>query len=81
MKKLFLLGAVAVLGLSACTKEHTCTCDWDGIEVKTTAETKKSVAKAYCEGEGYEVVKVTVDGEEVDLGDDEGDDDVSCTLD
>jgi len=30
MKKLVLLGAVATLGLTACKKDHTCTCTFEG---------------------------------------------------
>ena len=80
MKKLVLLGAVATLGLTACKKDHTCTCDY-GVDVETTINSKKSVALALCEAEGYEVVEVKVDGEVVDMDDDSSDDDVKCTLD
>lgn len=76
-----LVGAVAVLGLSACKKDHVCTCDYDGVSVETTMNSKKSVALAFCEDEGYEIVEVKVDGEVVDLGDDDSSDDVKCTLD
>ena len=77
MKKLVLLGAVATLGLTACKKDHVCTCDY-GVEVKTTVNAKKSVALAMCEAEGYEVVKVEVDGEEIDVEEGDAPD---CTLD
>lgn len=40
MKKLLLVGAVAVLGLSACKKSYTCTC-----EVEVLGETSTSVAE------------------------------------
>lgn len=75
-----LVGAIAVLGLSACKKDHVCTCDYDGISVETTINSKKSVAKAFCEDEGYEIVEVKVDGETVDM-DDDSSDDTKCTLD
>lgn len=78
MKKLVLIGAVAVLGLSSCKKDHTCTCTVGEVDVETTINSKKSVALAYCEQEGYEIVEVKVGGEKVDF---EEDNDTKCTLD
>ena len=57
MKKLVLLGAVAALVLSSCSKERTCTCtDKDGSKTVTTAEGKKKDAKIECEGSDLELV-------------------------
>lgn len=38
MNKLFLVAAVAVLGLSACKKDYTCTCEVLGTESVTEYE-------------------------------------------
>lgn len=79
MKKTFIFAAAfAVLALSSCKKERTCTCkytedDVDVVETETIKSTKK-VAEAVCLSEGYTIV---MDGEEVDSDDS----DVSCTLD
>lgn len=53
MKRVFLLGAIAALGLSACKKDYTCKCKGDGYEYETTIlESKRSAAKTLCEGKG-----------------------------
>lgn len=85
MKKLLFLFAVATLGLTACKKDHTCTCTYDygtgtDVVVASTVNSKKAVALALCEDEGYEVISVTVDGTAVDLTDDDSDPN-TCTLD
>ena len=49
MKKLVLLGAVAIVALSSCKKDYTCKCD--GYEY-TILESKSSAAKTVCEGKG-----------------------------
>lgn len=69
MKKVFTLVAVIALAASftACKKERTCSCD--GFDYEITS--KKSVAKALCEGEG---VEIAVDGETVDQ------EDTGCSL-
>jgi len=57
MKKLLILaGAFAMIALSSCTKEYTCTCtttytdsEMDPIVTSYTFEAKKSDAKAACD--------------------------------
>jgi len=51
MKKLVLLGAVAILGLTSCKRDYTCDCD--GYEY-TLLDFSKKEAKKQCEGpRGY----------------------------
>jgi hypothetical protein len=51
MKKLFIVAAVAVFGLTACKKEYTCVCDIAGmkVEAKSGVKLSKSDAEAWCE--------------------------------
>ncbi len=53
MKKVLLVGAVALLGLASCKKDYTCECTVDLLGVKTTSSTTlnatKSDAKEACE--------------------------------
>jgi hypothetical protein len=51
MKKLFIVAAVAVFGLTACKKEWTCVCDLAGtkVEVKSGTKLSKKDAETWCE--------------------------------
>ena len=81
MKKYYVMAAAfAVLALSSCKKERTCTCGFFEFEI----ESSKKVAKAVCEQEGYEIIdsKTTYDGEELEEedGEDFFDFDITCKL-
>ena len=83
MKKYYVLAAAfAVMALSSCTKERTCTCTYDGESDEIVIESKKSVAKAWCEDEGYEIIEYKVNGVVIDDSEDNSEDDSEkCTLD
>lgn len=83
MKKVLTLVAVVALAASftACKKDHTCTCTESGVEIKTTVNSKKSVAMAMCEEEGYEIVKVEVGGVDVTSAATSGTSTNNCVLD
>ncbi len=51
MKKLFIVAAVAVFGLTACKKEYTCVCEIAGTKVEAKSGTKlsKKDAETWCE--------------------------------
>ena len=54
MKKIILVGAVAMLGLASCKKDRTCECTFDYLGVKETEtitipKSSKSDAKTICE--------------------------------
>jgi hypothetical protein len=46
MKKIMLVGAVALLALASCKKDRTCECTYDGVADKTP-ETYKKVTKTF----------------------------------
>ncbi|OFX22359.1 MAG: hypothetical protein A2033_09895 [Bacteroidetes bacterium GWA2_31_9] len=77
MKKLLGIIAVAaiVVSFSACKKDYTCTCTYDGGSYKyTMTESKGAAAKAVCEGKG--IGPIQVDG--VTVPEDSSE---KCTLD
>lgn len=45
MKKVLLIGAVAILALSSCAKDRTCVCTDNDTEEKTSIEIPKSTKK------------------------------------
>ena len=46
MKKIILVGAVALLGLASCKKDYTCECTMDLLGVKTTSSTTLNATKS-----------------------------------
>ena len=46
MKKIILVGAVALLGLASCKKDYTCECTMDLYGVKTTSSTTLNATKS-----------------------------------
>lgn len=76
MKKVVLLvAAVAMVSLASCKKKGVCTCTEDGVETVMSYEDmtawEKKAMKSDCASEA-KLVKYTVDGEEIDLDDEEG---------
>ncbi|MFN5786868.1 MAG: hypothetical protein ACK457_12955 [Flavobacteriia bacterium] len=63
MKKVFFLGAFAVLGLASCKKDYTCECTTTGggttITQSTTVNGTKKDAKAACENGSSTVLGIT----------------------
>ena len=54
MKRIyFTIACISIFALSSCTKDYTCTCDNGAYTIKNA---KKSVAKALCEGEGFDSI-------------------------
>jgi hypothetical protein len=58
MKKIFAIAFLGTMGLVSCKKDYTCECtETTGTSVYTIKETSKKVAKAVCEGEGYDGIE------------------------
>jgi hypothetical protein len=48
MKKIMLVGAVALLALASCKKDRTCECTYNGVaDTDKTPETYKKVTKTF----------------------------------
>jgi len=81
MKKLLLVAAAGfmIVGMSSCKKDYSCTCTYSNglapvTDVTTFVDSKKSAAKALCEGDGIGSIKDS-DGDKYPASDE------SCTLD
>lgn len=58
MKKIFAIAFLGTMGLVSCKKDYTCECtSTSGSSVYTIKGTSKKVAKAVCEGEGYDSIE------------------------
>jgi hypothetical protein len=58
MKKIIAIAFLGTIGLVSCKKDYTCECvQTIGTNVYTIKETTKKVAKAVCEGKGYDGIE------------------------